>query len=83
MIKEIVTLVKGKKEFKHGDWLMFDVWLPIGTEVNIVKPSESGDSIRVFKVIKKRGFLHQLSAFDKRNKVSMLEKGLQFLYIKK
>ena len=81
-MKGIVKLTQGKKEFKHGDWLMFDIILKSGTEVNIVKPEESGNKLRIFKVIKNRGFRHQLGAFDKRNSVRGLEKGMQFFYIK-
>ena len=81
-MKKIVSLVQGKKDFKHGDWLMFDVILKSGTEVNIVRPDESGNKLRIFKVIKNRGFKHQLAAFDKRSKIRDLERGMQFFYMK-
>lgn len=82
-MRKIVSLTKGKEELKHGDWLMFDVILESGTEVNVVRPDEPGDKLRIFKVIRNRGFRHQLSAFDKRNRVGSLSKGMQFFYIKK
>lgn len=82
-MRKIVQLTQSKEEFKHGDWLMFDVVLKPGTEVNIVREDEPGDKLRVFKVVKNRGFRHQLSAFDKRSKARDLSKGMQFFYIEK
>lgn len=82
-MRKIVTLTQSKEDFKHGDWLMFDVILKSGTEVNIVRPDEPGNKLRIFKVVKNRGFKHQLAAFDKQDKVSMLKKGMQFFYMTK
>jgi hypothetical protein len=81
-MRKIVALTQGKKEFKHGDWLSFDIILKPGTEVNVVKQDESGDKLRIFTVIKNKGFRHQMAAFDKRNRVGSLVKGMQFFYIK-
>lgn len=80
-MRNIVSLVRGKEEFKHGDWLLFDRMLKVGAEINVVKPDESGDKIRVFRVIGIRGFKHQLAAYDKRNRVKGLEKGMKFIYL--
>ena len=82
-MRKIVKLTQSKDEVKHGDWLMFDIMLKPGTEVNIVRQDELGDKLRIFKVARNRGFRHQLSAFDKRNKASRLKKGMQFFYIEK
>jgi hypothetical protein len=82
-MKKIISLSRSKDSFKHGDWLMLTDILKVGDEVNIVKPDEPGDKIRVFRVIKNRGFLHQFSACDKRSHVSGLEKGMRFLCISK
>lgn len=82
-MRKIVTLTQSKKNFKHGDWLMFDVILKSGTEVNIVRPNEPGNKLRIFKVIKNRGFRHQLSAFEDQKEVIALEGGMQFFYMTK
>ncbi|MBN2661564.1 MAG: hypothetical protein JXR54_09885 [Tannerellaceae bacterium] len=82
-MRKVVSLTKGKEQFKHNDWLMFDAILESGAEVNIVRPEEPGDKLRIFKVVRNRGFRHQLAAFDKRNRVSNLRKGMQFFYMKK
>ena len=81
--KGVVTLFSDINNLdKNGKWVLFGKILKIGTEINIKKPDEYTDKIRVYKVLKVRGFKHYITPIDKRNKVGGLKKGMQFLFIK-
>ena len=80
-MRKIVTLMRDAESCKNGTWLKLDQILQVGTEINILKPEEDSSKLRIFKVARKKGFMHQVSVFDGRNRVSKLKKGMKFFFM--